>query len=104
MSVNSYICGLMKRLSSILILFVVFALAGKTAVTAFCPEVLPVSGVACDWAEESSEEDESEEDDKALHHGPGAAVSNIAVSNQVEHPECHLKTMTLEIIAPPPQA
>jgi len=94
----------MKRLSSIFVLFVVFALTGKTAVTAFCPEVLPVSGVLCDWAEESSEEDESEEDDKALHPGPSAAVSNISIFKQVEHPECHLKTMTLEIIAPPPQA
>lgn len=94
----------MKRLSSILILFVVFALTGKTAVTAFCPEVLTVSGVACDWAEESSEEDESEEDDKALHPHSPAACCDTSASRLVFHPASCVNTTPLEILAPPPQA
>lgn len=104
MAVKSYIWRFMKRLSSILILFVVFALMGKTAVTAFCPDFLPVSATSCDWTEESSEEDESEEDDKALHVVSSLALSFTLVSGQFEHPASNLKTTTLEILAPPPQA
>lgn len=93
----------MMRISSLLILLVVLALMGKTAVTAFCPDLLPVSMAACDWAEESQEEDGSEEDDKAFHPNASAFGSNIVDTSPAIHPAGSLTILIREILAPPPQ-
>lgn len=94
----------MKRLSSLVLLLIVFALLGKTAVTSFCPEVLTVAVASADLSEESAEEDEPGEDDKVVGKQEGAISSlDQSPSLSILH-VMPLQSADAEIVAPPPQA
>lgn len=103
--VYCYICDfLMKRLSSLVLLLIVFALLGETAVTSFCPEVLTVAVASADLSEESAEEDEPGEDDKVVGKPEGTVLGLDRSSPVSILHVMPLQTTDAEIVAPPPQA
>ena len=103
--VYCYICHfLMKRLSSLVLLLIVFALLGETAVTSFCPEMLTIAVASADLSEESAEEDEPGEDDKVAGKPDGTVVSLDQTSSLSILRVMPLQSADAEIVAPPPQA
>jgi hypothetical protein len=93
----------MKRLSSLILIFIGFTLLGKVAVTSFCPEVLTVIVTAVDPAEETVEEDETGEDDKVVGHKPGhlsLGADSLAAGSESVFP---LLSACYDIVAQPPQ-
>lgn len=94
----------MKRLSSLVLLLIVFALLGRTAVTSFCPEVFTVTVASADLSEESSGEDEPGEDDKVVGKQEGTIFGlERSPSLSILH-VMPLQSTDAEIVAPPPQA
>lgn len=93
----------MKRLSSLILIFIGFTLLGKMAVTSFCPEVLTVIVTSVDPAEETVEEDETGEDDKVVGQKPGhlsLGPDSLAAGSESAFP---LLTACYDIVAQPPQ-
>jgi len=93
-----------KKLSSVVLLLIAFALLGKTAITSFCPQVLTYAVATADLAEENMEEDESGEDDKVLGQRSAAASAHPESQRLFTPLVFHVLSHAREILAPPPQA
>ncbi len=93
----------MKRLSSLILIFIGFTLLGKVAVASFCPEVLAVIVASVDPAEETVEEDETGEDDKVVGHKPGHLGIRPGSLTAGSEPVFPVLTACYDIVAQPPQ-
>lgn len=102
-----YLQPSMSRFSSILLIFIAFALLGQTAVASFAPDLTKFTSSAVanpsGWSEEAAEEDEAGEDDKVVSGTPiwNGHVASLPVSQN--HSASELRDLSPEIFVPPPQ-